>query len=1006
MPTPKSTPNATPSRQSSILSFFNKTPTSAAGTSSPKPTTSRAPPSEDTTPKKLSAVTLPRKNVEVSPNENEATSSRKRAPPDSDESPVVVERPPARRAATAAKKRRVILSDDDEDEDDVDFAMDVDASKANDESSEDSDSDASGGDESEAYTSEDEPVTPKKAAKKVATPPSTGRHRMVLIQSDDESDVDMEAPSTPKSSTKAKPPSTPKTPGGTVKTAYQSFANNDTPSKTPNKAPKTGDFVNPESFPHESFDFLKPEKIRDANKRRPDDPDYDPKTLYVPPDFLKQQTPGHQQFWQMKSKFFDTVIFFKVGKFYELYHMDAITGIECLDLTPMRGAYAHAGFPEIAYGKYSDMLISRGFKVARVEQTETPAMLAERNKTKGAKDKVVTREVCRVTTASTRTFGVLDGNDEKDFILSIEANANYLMAIAEQQVTDKESVYGVCFVDTSVGRFIMTQFTDDACRSTLRTLVAQFQPCHVIFPKGQITHGTQSVFNSALAAVQKEALFDTKEFYSVDKTVSKLLEDNYLGADVDSWPADLKKFLDTSLHIPKAEPDQELVIRALGGLMFYLERCLIDVDVFSLRDFVAYTPPDLNGDAKPVELTGRERWQNKNLILDGPTLLNLHLVPPFTGKKVADGLRDSTAIKFSLLRTIDYCKTPFGKRLLRQWVCAPSCDADVIQARQDAIEFLMKAETEGFLTKLSDALKKMPDLERLIQKVHTNGLKYRAEKHPDGRAQMFFATNYNKRKINDFIMTLIGFEKLAKLHKYFMNQFGDSETPALVNKCIGSGFPDVAADLKHFEQAFDRNAALETGSITPRRGIVADYDAALKAVDDAERAIQEYLSQERSRWKNSSIVLQGSGKMRYLLEFPDNVAPKLPTSEYDFKSQRKGFKRYGTVELAKLCNTLFAAENERDRVAEDVTRRVFEDFAERHFVKFSLFMGDNNQNYNQKAETNGPTSSPTSPSSTVSPPWRHMPRNAPISPFRCAAPSLISTPMSRFSRCVAVITHC
>ena len=46
-----------------------------------------------------------------------------------------------------------------------------------------------------------------------------------------------------------------------------------------------------ESWRHLKYDFLQPDKIRDINRRPPTDPEYDPKTLYVPQDFLNQQTP-------------------------------------------------------------------------------------------------------------------------------------------------------------------------------------------------------------------------------------------------------------------------------------------------------------------------------------------------------------------------------------------------------------------------------------------------------------------------------------------------------------------------------------------------------------------------------------------------------------------------------------------------------------------------------------------------------------------------------------------
>jgi DNA mismatch repair protein MSH6 len=39
------------------------------------------------------------------------------------------------------------------------------------------------------------------------------------------------------------------------------------------------------------YEFLKPEKIRDANKKKKDDPEYNPHTLFVPEDFKKNLTP-------------------------------------------------------------------------------------------------------------------------------------------------------------------------------------------------------------------------------------------------------------------------------------------------------------------------------------------------------------------------------------------------------------------------------------------------------------------------------------------------------------------------------------------------------------------------------------------------------------------------------------------------------------------------------------------------------------------------------------------
>merc|ERR1719515_345708 len=52
----------------------------------------------------------------------------------------------------------------------------------------------------------------------------------------------------------------------------------------------------------------------------------DPRTLEVPEAALRKMSPSQQQFWECKRAYADTVLFFKVGKFYELYEDDAEVG--------------------------------------------------------------------------------------------------------------------------------------------------------------------------------------------------------------------------------------------------------------------------------------------------------------------------------------------------------------------------------------------------------------------------------------------------------------------------------------------------------------------------------------------------------------------------------------------------------------------------------------------------------------------------------------------------------
>ena len=162
---------------------------------------------------------------------------------------------------------------------------------------------------------------------------------------------------------------------------------------------------------HNSLAFLKPANRKDARGVRMGAPGFNPRTLHVPEDFMRKETPAKQQWWTFKAQNMDTVLFFRQGKFYELFNMDADVCVAELNLIYMKGAEAHAGFPEISYGMMSDKLVSLGYRVARVEQTETPQQLKDRNASaaKGVKkDGAVRRDLCGIKSRGTRTGGVLD----------------------------------------------------------------------------------------------------------------------------------------------------------------------------------------------------------------------------------------------------------------------------------------------------------------------------------------------------------------------------------------------------------------------------------------------------------------------------------------------------------------------------------------------------------------------------------------------------------------------
>ena len=211
--------------------------------------------------------------------------------------------------------------------------------------------------------------------------------------------------------------------------------------------------------------------------------------------------------------------------------MDAVVGVKELGLTFMKGEYAHSGFPEKAYDKMSSTLVERGYKVARVEQTETPAMMEKRCEAEGKRtkfDKVVRREICQVTNVATQMYSsglssMVSGQ--------VSSNANFILAIAETSKTASTSRYGIAYVDTTIGDFTIGEFDDDNQCSRLLTLLSKYSPVLVLHSrKGNAEH-TQKVIKNINAI--KEKLTNEKEFWLASKTLQYLSENAYPNRN---WP--------------------------------------------------------------------------------------------------------------------------------------------------------------------------------------------------------------------------------------------------------------------------------------------------------------------------------------------------------------------------------------------------------------------------------------------------------------------------------------
>lgn len=261
-------------------------------------------------------------------------------------------------------------------------------------------------------------------------------------------------------------------------------------------------------------------------------------------------SPMMKQYAELRKTLGDTILFYRLGDFYEMFFDDALYASKALELAltgrdcgnnlraPMCGVPFHA------YQTYANKLLSLGNKVAICEQLEDPALC------KG----LVKRGIIKVLTPGTVTE--IEGLEEK--------TNNYLMsvfAIGNQ--------YGVAVADITTGDFEATQLTMLDNKDHMLNLYGKYRPSEIIhnssFADNEIYKLIKQNFQTAFT-VKDNRFFDVKRV-------------------TDNQP---KKFIDC---LKKEFNDPELLLCACGGLLNYADETqagkvnhLTDISFFRIQD--------------------------------------------------------------------------------------------------------------------------------------------------------------------------------------------------------------------------------------------------------------------------------------------------------------------------------------------------------------------------------------------------------------------------------------
>lgn len=374
---------------------------------------------------------------------------------------------------------------------------------------------------------------------------------------------------------------------------------------------------------------------------------------------MAETTPLLQQYRRIKADYPDTILFFRMGDFYEMFFEDAEIASKALQIT-LTSRHGSAttptvplcGVPYHAVDSYLARMIRQGFRVAICEQVEDPRTA------KG----IVKREVVRVVTPGTVLDTTILDAKENNFIAAV-----FSPAMLGEKAT-KDQLVGVALLDLSTGEFHLGELSGATRFQKLLDELQRFEPKEVVVPESHV--------------------------YAPQTEEQRVLAD-YKPACITTYP-------DRAFQIRAAREAllEHFQVHSLAG--FGVQEASSGLSAAgALLQYIQETQKSALPHIRRISLLRHDEF----MLIDFATQRNLELY-----RTIHDHSRAG-----SLLGLLDKSMTSMGARMLQKWLRYPLVRIADIQARLDAVDALKNdVILRGDLREL---LKGVHDLERLITRL-------------------------------------------------------------------------------------------------------------------------------------------------------------------------------------------------------------------------------------------------------------------------------------------------
>lgn len=574
--------------------------------------------------------------------------------------------------------------------------------------------------------------------------------------------------------------------------------------------------------------------VRDKNGRRRGSEGYDASSLFIPPHEYRRFTPFEKQFWDVKSEYFDTIVFFKKGKFYELYEDDALVSAKLFDFRVSdRVNMKMSGFPESSLDYWAKKFLEHGYKIAIVEQSENMIGKQIREKDErngnmsprgGGREKIIHRELKEVITQGTIYNAEYLRSAMPVYLMAAAVDSTCYSPVCEGRIHMSVVLY-----DASVSEVYFSSFCDDEERHKMKTILSQHDVKEIVcdFPIGRI---------------------------------------------------------------PRIVPDKTPVV------------CGKKYDFSNEREYLCFSylfnymrslkRSDALDNIRVTRLCSGRRF----MVLDDITLRNMEIF-----RNSYDGRDEKT-----FFRSINFCSTPFGQRLLRRWVMAPLMDKGEIGERHRMCRMLGKIDA----TSVKEGMGRIGDGERFLARLY-NG-------------------NPSLKDLNNFIRCIktCG-ETFGVLHSMLDGGDEDPEQIGFVHRVEG-----YAQQIDRILTQYHKTYRVSESGISPGEDNTDELYVLLRDKEDIVGKLNEYLEKQRTRLNRAGLRFRDIGKDIFQIEAPKEMeAP----AGYFIVSSTKTVNRFYSGELKGLVKKYVECEERIFQSKGLLLRRAIEAFSPHITVFHQMF---------------------------------------------------------------------